>query len=102
MNLKPEFFTDNLGAKMVHNEIHHGEAVEEKISLYPRHCLINKPFPWKKLRISNGRFPSNSETVCIFFVLNKMVDLHMGIIVGLNLPEQLMTTNITGYSTMIR
>ncbi|RLA40387.1 MAG: AAA family ATPase, partial [Gammaproteobacteria bacterium] len=28
-----------LGAKMVHNEIHHGEAVEEKISLSDRFGL---------------------------------------------------------------
>ena len=38
-HLLPEFFTDNLGAKMVHNEIHHGEAVEEKISLSDRFGL---------------------------------------------------------------
>ena len=38
-HLLPEFHTDNLGAKMVHNEIHHGEAVEEKISLSDRFGL---------------------------------------------------------------
>jgi predicted AAA+ superfamily ATPase len=38
-HLLPESFTDNLGAKMVHNEIHHGEAVEEKISLSDRFGL---------------------------------------------------------------
>ncbi len=38
-HLLPEFQTDNLGAKMVNNEIHHGEAVEEKISLSDRFGL---------------------------------------------------------------
>lgn len=38
-HLLPEFHTDNLGAKMVQNEIHHGEAVEEKISLSDRFGL---------------------------------------------------------------
>ncbi len=38
-HLLPEYETDNLGAKMVHNEIHHGEAVEEKISLSDRFGL---------------------------------------------------------------
>lgn len=38
-HLLPEFHTDNLGAKMVNNEIHHGEAVEEKISLSDRFGL---------------------------------------------------------------
>ncbi len=38
-HLLPEFHTDNLGAKMVHNEIHHGESVEEKISLSDRFGL---------------------------------------------------------------
>jgi predicted AAA+ superfamily ATPase len=35
-HLVPEFETDNLGALLVNNEIHHGEAVEEKISLSGR------------------------------------------------------------------
>lgn len=35
-HLVPEFETDNLGALLVKNEIHHGEAVEEKISLSGR------------------------------------------------------------------
>jgi predicted AAA+ superfamily ATPase len=35
-HMLPEFETDNLGAMLVHNEIHHGEAVEEKISLSGR------------------------------------------------------------------
>jgi len=38
-HLLPEYMTDNLGAKMVNNEIHHGEAVEEKISLSDRFGL---------------------------------------------------------------
>ncbi|MCF6177785.1 MAG: ATP-binding protein [Geopsychrobacter sp.] len=38
-HLLPEYETDNLGAKMVHNEIHHGEGVEEKISLSDRFGL---------------------------------------------------------------
>jgi len=38
-HLLPEFHTDNLGAKMVNNEIHHGEAIEEKISLSDRFGL---------------------------------------------------------------
>lgn len=38
-HLLPEFHTDNLGAKMISNEIHHGEAVEEKISLSDRFGL---------------------------------------------------------------
>ncbi|WP_242344611.1 ATP-binding protein [Anaeromyxobacter terrae] len=35
-HLIPEFETDNLGALLVKSEIHHGEAVEEKISLSGR------------------------------------------------------------------
>ena len=35
-HLVPGFETDNLGALLVNNEIHHGEAVEEKISLSGR------------------------------------------------------------------
>ena len=38
-HLLPEYFQDNLGAKMVEGEIHHGEAVEEKISLSDRFGL---------------------------------------------------------------
>ncbi len=37
--LIPEYATDNLGAKMVNNEVHHGEGVEEKISLSDRFGL---------------------------------------------------------------
>jgi predicted AAA+ superfamily ATPase len=35
-HLLPEYETDNRGAMMVNNEVHHGEAVEEKISLSGR------------------------------------------------------------------
>jgi predicted AAA+ superfamily ATPase len=35
-HLIPEYETDNRGAMMVNNEIHHGEAIEEKISLSGR------------------------------------------------------------------
>jgi len=35
-HLLPEYETDNRGAMMVNNEIHHGEAAEEKISLSGR------------------------------------------------------------------
>lgn len=38
-HLLPEFDTDNRGAMMVNNEIHHGESVEEKISLSGRFGL---------------------------------------------------------------
>jgi len=38
-HLLPEYQTDNLGAKMVNNEIHHGEGIEEKISLSDRFGL---------------------------------------------------------------
>ena len=38
-HLLPEFHAENLGAKMIHSEIHHGEAVEEKISLSDRFGL---------------------------------------------------------------
>ncbi len=38
-HLLPEYETDNLGAMMVNNELHHGEAVEEKISLSGRFGL---------------------------------------------------------------
>jgi len=37
--LLPEYQTDNLGSKMVNNEVHHGEGVEEKISLADRFGL---------------------------------------------------------------
>ncbi|MDD2899745.1 MAG: ATP-binding protein [Desulfuromonadaceae bacterium] len=38
-HLLPEYETDNRGAMLVNNEIHHGEAVEEKISLSGRFGL---------------------------------------------------------------
>ena len=38
-HLVPEYETDNRGAMMVNNEVHHGEAVEEKISLSGRFGL---------------------------------------------------------------
>jgi predicted AAA+ superfamily ATPase len=38
-HLLPEYDTDNRGAMMVNNEIHHGETVEEKISLSGRFGL---------------------------------------------------------------
>jgi predicted AAA+ superfamily ATPase len=38
-HMLPEFETDNLGAMIVRNEIHHGEAAEEKISLSGRFGL---------------------------------------------------------------
>jgi len=38
-HLLPEYQTDNLGAKMVNNEVHYGEGVEEKISLSDRFGL---------------------------------------------------------------
>ncbi|WP_305043188.1 ATP-binding protein [Geoalkalibacter sp.] len=37
--LVPEYATDNLGAKLVNNEVHYGEGVEEKISLSDRFGL---------------------------------------------------------------
>lgn len=37
--LIPEYAADNLGAKLVNNEVHHGEGVEEKISLSDRFGL---------------------------------------------------------------
>lgn len=38
-HLLPEFETDNRGAMLINNELHHGEAVEEKISLSGRFGL---------------------------------------------------------------
>ena len=38
-HLIPEFHTDNLESKVIDNEIHHGEAVEEKVSLSDRFGL---------------------------------------------------------------
>lgn len=38
-HLLPEYQTDNLGAKMVNNEVHYGEGIEEKISLADRFGL---------------------------------------------------------------
>jgi len=38
-HLLPEYETDNRGAMLVNNEIHHGEAIEEKISLSGRFGL---------------------------------------------------------------
>lgn len=37
--LLPEYPSDNLGSKLVNNEVHHGEGVEEKISLSDRFGL---------------------------------------------------------------
>jgi hypothetical protein len=37
--LIPEYATDNLGSKLVNNEVHHGEGVEEKVSLSDRFGL---------------------------------------------------------------
>lgn len=38
-HLLPEYESDNRGAMMVNNEIHHGESIEEKISLSNRFAL---------------------------------------------------------------
>ena len=38
-HLLPEYETDNRGAMLVNNELHHGEATEEKISLSGRFGL---------------------------------------------------------------
>jgi hypothetical protein len=38
-HLLPEYESDNRGAMMVNNEVHHGEAIEEKISLSGRFGL---------------------------------------------------------------
>jgi predicted AAA+ superfamily ATPase len=38
-HLLPEYETDNRGAMLINNELHHGEAVEEKISLSGRFGL---------------------------------------------------------------
>jgi predicted AAA+ superfamily ATPase len=38
-HLLPEYESDNRGAMMVNNEIHHGESVEEKISLSNRFAI---------------------------------------------------------------
>jgi len=38
-HLLPEYETDNRGAMLVNNELHHGEAIEEKISLSGRFGL---------------------------------------------------------------
>ena len=38
-HLLPEYESDNRGAMMINNEVHHGEAVEEKISLSGRFGL---------------------------------------------------------------
>jgi hypothetical protein len=38
-HLLPEFETDNRGAMLINNEMHHGEAIEEKISLSGRFGL---------------------------------------------------------------
>ena len=38
-HLLPEYESDNRGAMLVNNEIHHGESVEEKISLSGRFGL---------------------------------------------------------------
>jgi hypothetical protein len=38
-HLLPEFFSENLDTKVVDDEIHHGEAVEEKVSLSDRFGL---------------------------------------------------------------
>lgn len=47
-HMVPEFETDNRGALLVNNEIHHGEAVEEKISLSGRFGLWVGFHPFSK------------------------------------------------------
>ncbi|MDR2878061.1 MAG: ATP-binding protein [Chromatiales bacterium] len=46
-HLLPEYFSENRAARIVDEEIHHGDAVEEKISLSERFglCLSFYPFP---------------------------------------------------------
>ncbi|MCL2760408.1 MAG: ATP-binding protein [Desulfuromonadales bacterium] len=45
-HLLPEYETDNMGVVMVNNELHHGDTVEEKISLSSRFgiCIGFHPF----------------------------------------------------------
>jgi predicted AAA+ superfamily ATPase len=45
-HLLPEYFTDNQQARNVDGEIHHGEAVEEKISLSERFGLWVSFYPF--------------------------------------------------------
>ena len=47
-HLLPEYMADNLEAKPVGGEIHHGEAVEEKISLSDRFGLWLTFYPFKQ------------------------------------------------------
>ncbi len=47
-HLLPEFETDNRGAMLVNNEMHHGEAIEEKISLSGRFGLWVGFHPFKQ------------------------------------------------------
>jgi len=47
-HLLPEYESDNRGAMLVNNEIHHGEAVEEKISLSGRFGLWVGFHPFKQ------------------------------------------------------
>lgn len=49
-HLLPEYHSDNLGAKMINGEIHHGEAVEEKISLSDRFGLWISFYAFKQER----------------------------------------------------
>lgn len=49
-HLIPEYHHDNLGAKMVDGEIHHGETVEEKISLSDRFGLWVSFYAFKQER----------------------------------------------------
>lgn len=47
-HLLPEYMHENLEAQMVEGEIHHGEAVEEKISLSERFGLWLSFYPFKQ------------------------------------------------------
>jgi len=60
-HLLPEFFSDNAQSKLVDEEIHHGEAVEEKISLSDRFGLWIPFYPVNLdgyLRIVDSYFPN--------------------------------------------
>ena len=47
-HLMPEYMRDNLETRVVENELHHGEAVEEKISLSERFGLWLSFYPLKQ------------------------------------------------------
>jgi hypothetical protein len=65
-HLMPEYFAENLESKRVGEEIHPGEAIEEKISLSERFGAMDFLLP-----VRPGRLPEHRRSLAEVFWLRR-------------------------------